>query len=62
MARGHRALGTGVLGGLAIATAGPAAAFTLAFSNADSAVTPSFSDVHVFSFTIDVSGPLAPGS
>jgi hypothetical protein len=57
-----RTLASGLCGCLLIAAAGPAAAFTLAFSNADFIVTPTFSDVRVFSFTIDVSGPLAPGS
>jgi hypothetical protein len=62
MTRRFRALASGVCSFLLCVMAGPAGAFTLAFSDADFSVSPSFSNVRVFSFTIEVSGPLAPGS
>jgi hypothetical protein len=62
MARSLRALASGLCSGLLCVVAGPAAAFTLAFSSDDFDVTPAFSNVRVFSFSIDVASPLAPGS
>jgi len=41
--------------------AGPAGAFTLAFAAADFGLTPIFSNVQTFGFSIEVAGPLAPG-
>lgn len=41
--------------------AGPAAAFTLAFSAADFGLNPTHSNVVNFTFAIEVAGPLAPG-
>ena len=62
MARCLRSLVSGILGSLLLAAPGPASAFTLAFSSADFSVTPAFSNVQQFSFTIEVSGPLVPGA
>ena len=62
---GMRSLPELVRAGAALAVlllaAGPAAAFTLAFEAADFGLTPTFSNVQTFEFSIDVAGPLAPG-
>jgi len=41
---------------------GPAAAFTLAFEAADFGLTPTFSNVRTFVFSIEIDGPLVSGS
>jgi hypothetical protein len=60
--RGLRVLASSVYGCLLFVVAGPAAAFTLAFSSDDFSVTPTFSNVRTFSFSIEIAEPLAPGS
>jgi hypothetical protein len=62
IARGLRILASSACSCLLFVVAGPAAAFTLAFSSDDFVVTPTFSNVRVFSFSIEIAGPLAPGS
>lgn len=49
-----------VLAALLLA-AGPARAFTIVFAASDFGLTPTFSNVQTFDFSIEVVGPLAPG-
>jgi hypothetical protein len=47
--------------GMVLLAAAPTAAFTLAFEAADFGLTPSFSNVRTFEFSIELAGPLATG-
>jgi hypothetical protein len=56
-----RSIGAGGVLAVLLLAAGPAAAFTITFSAADFGVSPTFSNVQNFEFSIEVLGPLAPG-